>query len=90
MDFHDIGHTCELVAIVCACVCVYRPLTNYLNPGQPAPFTKRVFIGEYGFKCGDGGFYTHMQAAQRGANVARAMVQWGAPFVLYWQVRHGV
>jgi hypothetical protein len=45
---------------------------------------KRVFIGEYGFPQ-DGGYYPEKQA-YCSLNVMKAGIEWGCPFILYWEI----
>jgi hypothetical protein len=45
---------------------------------------KRVFIGEYGFPQSDG-FYPEKQA-HCALNVMKAGIEWGCPFILYWEI----
>jgi hypothetical protein len=45
---------------------------------------KRVFIGEYGFPWSDG-YYANKQA-YCSLNVMRAGIEWGCPFILYWEI----
>jgi hypothetical protein len=45
---------------------------------------KRVFIGEYGFPESDG-FYPEKQA-YCSLNVIKAGIEWGCPFILYWEI----
>jgi len=54
---------------------------------------KRVFVGEYGFPITlynpDGTLYERIDEATQDArsrNLARASLEWGAPFVLYWEM----
>jgi hypothetical protein len=45
---------------------------------------KRVFIGEYGFPQDDG-YYPEKQA-YCSLNVMKAGIEWGCPFILYWEI----
>jgi hypothetical protein len=45
---------------------------------------KQVFIGEYGFPWSDG-YYADKQA-YCALNVMKAGIEWGCPFVLYWEI----
>jgi hypothetical protein len=45
---------------------------------------KRVFIGEYGFPQDDG-YYPEKQA-YCALNVMKAGIEWGCPFILYWEI----
>ncbi|KAJ9527680.1 hypothetical protein QJQ45_025952 [Haematococcus lacustris] len=63
-----------------------KPLSNGLNPGVPAPYTKRVFIGEYGFPSGPSGYFTPQEAMARSALTVQTAMAWGAPFALVWEM----
>lgn len=45
---------------------------------------KRVFIGEYGFELSS--FGTPLEQLEYTAFVMRAALEWGCPFVLYWEL----
>jgi hypothetical protein len=49
---------------------------------------RRVFIGEYGFPLRKDGQMRHSAAEQQARSVAviRAGLEWGCPFILYWQL----
>lgn len=55
------------------------------KPGLPA---RRVFIGEYGFWTWKDGRVQNTPAQQdeKSRQVIRAALQWGCPFILYWQL----
>ncbi|MFA0791093.1 cellulose binding domain-containing protein [Microbulbifer echini] len=60
-----------------------------LPPKPGLPFEKRVFIGEYGY--GESWFKdwgTRSGEAQDmlSRNVIKTALEWGAPFILYWQM----
>lgn len=50
---------------------------------KPGINGKRVFIGEYGFPLGAAG--TAEKQDEYARDVARAGIEWGCPFVLYWE-----
>lgn len=52
------------------------------------PFEKRVFIGEYGFPLYNLWEYPDAAAEQkrRSSWLMKAAIDWGTPFVLYWQM----
>jgi len=63
-----------------------RPALDYIEsklPRKPGLPGKRVFIGEYGFPA-----VHHSPEAQdaRSREVMRAGLEWGCPFVLYWEL----
>ncbi|MDR0573978.1 MAG: hypothetical protein LBG96_08130 [Tannerella sp.] len=45
---------------------------------------KRVFVGEYGFPLSEG--YTPEEQAYCTLNVMKAGIEWGCPFILYWEI----
>jgi len=55
------------------------------KPGIPG---KRVFIGEYGYPTISGGkaHLTPQEQNERSMITMRAALEWGCPFILYWQV----
>ncbi len=55
---------------------------------KPAISGKRVFIGEYGFKTFDAGqvFNTPERQNERCLAVIQAGLEWGCPFILYWEL----
>ena len=60
---------------------------NYIEsklPAKPGIDGKRVFIGEYGFPLQTAGTPQKQDAWAR--DTARAALQWGCPYVLYWQM----
>jgi hypothetical protein len=68
-----------------------RAALNYIESKltpKPAIPGKRVFIGEYGFKTFDAGkiFDTPEQQNQRCLAVIQAGLEWGCPFILYWEL----
>jgi hypothetical protein len=66
-----------------------RRLTAALNfieahlPPKPGISGKRVFIGEYGFPAAK---FSPQQQDARSRQVMRVALQWGCPFVLYWEM----
>lgn len=53
-------------------------------PPKPGLRGKRVFIGEYGFPLES--TQTPQKQDRNARDVCRAAVEWGCPFVLYWQM----
>ena len=53
-------------------------------PAKAGLSGKRVFLGEYGFPLESAGSPARQDALAR--DVCRAAVEWGCPFVLYWQM----
>jgi hypothetical protein len=53
-------------------------------PGKKSVFDKRVFIGEYGFPLAR--METPEKQEQYSRAAACAALEWGCPFVLYWQM----
>ncbi|OQW97831.1 MAG: hypothetical protein BWK77_00750, partial [Verrucomicrobia bacterium A1] len=49
------------------------------------PFSKNVFVGEYGFPLNDGA-RTPQQQADLSKGIMKAAGAWGCPFTLYWQM----
>lgn len=62
-------------------------LERQLAP-KPGIQGKRVFIGEYGFPLRKDGRVRNTAAQQNARSLAviRAALEWGCPFVLYWQL----
>ncbi|MBS7530065.1 hypothetical protein IC619_006085 [Hazenella sp. IB182353] len=60
-----------------------------LKPKANIPFSKRVFIGEFGYPVLRGRSFdpaTPVEQKERSEILARVALQWGTPFVLYWQM----
>lgn len=58
-------------------------------PDKPGlPFRRRVFIGEFGFPHYNIWMYEDMAAEQnrRGTWLIQTALDWGCPFILYWQL----
>lgn len=55
---------------------------------HPGISGKRVFLGEYGFKTQDNGHVVNTPEEQntRCLNVIHAAIEWGCPFILYWEL----
>lgn len=62
-------------------------LQSKLTP-KPGLTDKRVFIGEYGFPIWKEGRTQHTPMQQRdlSVRVIQAAMEWGSPFVLYWEL----
>jgi hypothetical protein len=62
-------------------------LQSKLQPKQGLP-EKRVFIGEYGFWTWKDGQVQNTPAQQndKSLRVIRTALEWGCPFILYWQL----
>lgn len=59
---------------------------NYIEsqlPAKPQISGRRVFIGEYGFPACQ---HTPEEQDRRSRQVIRAALEWGCPFVLYWEL----
>lgn len=65
-------------------------IESNLAPKSGLPFSKRVFIGEYGYASywweWDWGEERHTLQNTLSKNVMKATIEWGTPFVLYWQM----
>ncbi|WP_413662730.1 cellulose binding domain-containing protein [Microbulbifer sp. CNSA002] len=66
---------------------------EFINSNLPKksglPFEKRVFIGEYGYGESwfkDWGARSGEAQDMLSRNVIKTALQWGAPFILYWQM----
>ncbi len=63
-----------------------RPALDYIEsrlPPKPGISGKRVFIGEYGFPAIR---HSPEQQDELSRQVMRAGIEWGCPFVLYWEL----
>lgn len=75
---------------------LHSELTNaldFINSKLPAkaglPFEKRVFIGEYGYGESwfkDWGARSGEAQDMLSRNLIKTSLEWGAPFILYWQM----
>ena len=63
-----------------------KPALDYIEsrlPKKPGIPGKRVFIGEYGFPAAN---HTPEEQEALSRKVMRAALDWGCPFVLYWEM----
>lgn len=64
----------------------FRAILDHLEsrlPAKPGLTGKRVFIGEFGFPLETS--KTPQFQAERARDTLRAAIEWGCPYVLYWQ-----
>jgi hypothetical protein len=59
-------------------------IESQLNPKPSLPFSKRVFVGEFGIPAAHVGFDRNRHLCDN-LEIVEKFASWGCPFVLYWE-----